>query len=80
MKTTLLAFSLLGNAWAQSNRPPPRRPPEEAFAACANAQEGDACTVKLPDRSVSGKCVKVPPHLEEDAGKLFCMPPHPPRE
>jgi hypothetical protein len=64
---------------APADPPPPhRRPPEEAFTACASAQEGDACTVTLPNHEVHGTCMKVPADVEGDAGKLFCRPPHPP--
>jgi hypothetical protein len=58
---------------------PGRRPPEEAFTACANATEGDSCTVTIGDRTLTGSCHAVPPHIKDDAGKLVCMPPRPPR-
>lgn len=70
-----------GAARADENEGPPphgHRPPDAAFAVCASLKEGDACTVELHDKTVDGKCRKVPPHITEDAGKLFCGPPHPP--
>ena len=60
--------------------PPHHRPPEEAFTACAQANDGDSCTVTLPDHTLNGTCHAVPPHLKEDAGRLVCMPPRPPRQ
>lgn len=64
-------------AFAEPNggeRPPHRRPPEEAFTACASLAEGDACTVKHHDREMTGQCRKVPDFVKEDAGKLVCAP------
>ena len=61
--------------------PPPhghRGPPPEAFAACKKLSAGDACTVKLPDRTVEGICRNGP----DGKGELACapkdMPPPPP--
>jgi hypothetical protein len=61
--------------------PPPghgHRPPEAAFTACASLAEGDACTAEVHGKTETGKCVKVPARITEDAGKLFCGLPHPP--
>ena len=54
-------------AFADSDRP--HGPPPEAFSACADSKEGDACTVKLRDRSLDGKC-----QMFSEDKKLFCMP------
>ena len=84
-----MALALGGGAWADSSdgQPPPHgpghhRPPEAAFTACANLTEGDACTAEVHGQTETGKCIKVPEHIKEDAGKLFCgLPhPHPPKE
>lgn len=50
----------------------PHGPPKVALEACADKREGDACTVALPDREISGSCVQ---GLDE---VLFCMPDEPP--
>ena len=49
--------------------------PEEAFAACKDLSEGDACTVTLHDHQLDGVCKKV-----HDDERLVCLPPHPPHE
>ncbi len=54
-------------------RGPPRKPPQEAFTACVNLAEGDACSVKLRDHTISGTCEKFPEQTE-----LACRPDHPP--
>ncbi len=76
-----LAAALVQPGLAQgedSNRPPPREPPPEAFQACQDKAAGDACTVKLPDLTLDGKCVK-----SQQDERVFCMPsqmpPPPPR-
>ena len=63
------AFADRGN----ERRPPPRKPPPEAFAACVKAKQGDACSVKLPDRTVEGTCELLPEQTD-----LACRPNHPP--
>jgi hypothetical protein len=55
-------------AFAQSHDCPSHRPPKEAFDACADAKEGDACTVKLPDRTLDGTCASFA------GGGLACRP------
>lgn len=50
----------------------PHGPPKEAFEACQSKSEGDACTVALRDREITGSCVQ---GLDE---VLFCMPDEPP--
>ena len=68
-----LLITALPFAIASADRPPPRQPPREAFAACASAKRGDACTVALGDRSIDGTCEAFP-----DTGALACRPLHPP--
>lgn len=62
--------------------PPPHghghRPPEAAFTACASLTEGASCTAEMHGKQETGTCTKVPAHIAEDAGKLFCRLPHPP--
>ena len=48
----------------------PRRPPEEAYAACAGRSGGSSCTVTFPDRTLTGSGV-APPNGE---GELACLP------
>jgi len=75
-----LAILALPFAAVRADRPPPRRPPQAAFDACAKAKQGDACTVALPDRTgdrtgdrtVAGTCVPLP-----DTAELVCRPEHP---
>jgi hypothetical protein len=50
-----------------------RKPPQEAYTACQDESEGDACEVKLRDRTITGSCV-----ADKQDGKLFCMPDQPP--
>ena len=52
--------------------PPRRSPPQEAFDACLDESEGDACNVKIHDRNIEGTCEKF-----GDRG-LACRPNHPP--
>ncbi len=68
------AFAVL--AFADDDRPPPREPPPEAFAACNEKSEGDACTVVFHEDQHAGTC-------RAPRGKrLACvpndMPHHPP--
>lgn len=51
----------------------PRKPPEVAFAACDDLEEGDVCQVSLPDRNIQGECVPT-----RDEARLHCRPDHPP--
>jgi len=53
--------------------PPPREPPKEAFAACAESSEGDTCSVVLGDRTIDGDCRRGP----NGEGQLACAPHHP---
>ncbi|MEQ9081740.1 MAG: hypothetical protein RLP09_48185 [Sandaracinaceae bacterium] len=40
---------------AQGDRPP-RRPPPEAFEACADQEEGSLCAVETPHGTLEGTC------------------------
>src|SRR5262245_46463794 len=51
----------------------PEHPPKEAFDACTNHKQGDACTVKLRDFTLDGTCITLP-----DQADLVCRPNHPP--
>lgn len=72
----MIVASPLAFAEPNGERPPHphRRPPEEAFTACASQSEGAACTVKHHDHEMTGTCKKVPDFVKEDAGKLVCAP------
>ncbi len=48
----------------------PRRPPEEAYAACRGRSGGSSCTVTFPERTLAGSCV-APPNGD---GGLACLP------
>ena len=52
---------------------PPRKPPQEALDACAKAKQGDACSVKLRDRTIEGTCEAFP-----ELTVLACRPAKPP--
>jgi hypothetical protein len=52
---------------------PPGPPPPEAFTACENKARGDACTVQIHDRTVSGTYDSPP-----DQSRLACRPNGPP--
>lgn len=53
----------------------PMGPPPEALEACADLEVGDACTVELHDRSITGTCRE---GRGDDEG-LVCMPDRPPQ-
>jgi hypothetical protein len=69
----LTAVALAGFQAQAEDRPPPGHPgpPAAAIEACQGKNEGDACTVQLPDRSLSGVC-------RTDDDKLVCWPDRPP--
>lgn len=48
----------------------PKGPPPEAFDACVDASEGDACSVELGDHAVTGACQKD----RKDESVLVCVP------
>jgi hypothetical protein len=39
----------------------PHAPPPEAYAACASVAVGAACTLKMGDKEIQGKCVAAAP-------------------
>ena len=45
-------------------------PPQEAFTACENLSEGDACSASTPRGEMKGSC-KAPPQGD---GALACVP------
>jgi hypothetical protein len=51
----------------------PRKPPQEAYTACADQSAGDECTVTFGEHSITGSCV-----ADREDGKLFCRPSRPP--
>lgn len=51
----------------------PRKPPQEAYDACADESQGDECSVKIRDHEITGSCV-----ADREDGKLFCRPSRPP--
>ncbi|MDB5220404.1 MAG: hypothetical protein JWO86_8331 [Myxococcaceae bacterium] len=54
-----------------------RLPPPAAFEACRAKGAGDACTVDMQDREVSGKCAAPPPGSSQTT--LACRPEGGPR-
>lgn len=81
--TLLCALTLSEGAAAAQHRPPRsdaepgahrgHKPPEEAYTACEELSEDDACQLELRDRTIEGNCV-----ADRDDGTLFCMPERPP--
>ena len=70
---TLLPLGLATEALAgNDNRPPPREPPAEAFAACKDKQAGDTCQVVMHETTIVGQCAAIPD------GRLACRPDQPP--
>jgi hypothetical protein len=67
---TLLALAPFGSAIAEPHAPP--SPPREAFDACSNAKDGDACAVSVHGHEVKGICAPF-----RDQG-LVCRPAGPP--
>ena len=67
----LCAAILMANAHAQPGEKGQRRgPPDEAFEACVELDENDACSVATPRGDMEGICI-VPPRGEES---LLCAP------
>ncbi|MGZ3421614.1 MAG: hypothetical protein ACXWUG_28410 [Polyangiales bacterium] len=66
----VLAAHLVANS-PMSEKPPP--PPPEAFIACEGKASGDACTVHVHDKDITGRCSSSP-----DDSRLFCRPDGPP--
>lgn len=71
---TLFAAALPFVALADERPPhPPRKPPPEAFEACAKLKQGDACSVTFREHTVQGTCDAFP-----DTTALACRPSGPP--
>ena len=72
----VLATALCGGAASAQpggdDRPPPPGLPEEAFTACKDLNEGDACTAKMHDHERKGQCV-----MGRET-RLWCRPSGPP--
>lgn len=78
------------SATATSHHHGPHQPPKEAFTACANHNENDACSVTTPHGDVlDGTCVPAPAMSSADSSNstqssaLACRPSHmppPPQE
>jgi hypothetical protein len=75
---TLIAGAILITALpfaiANADRPPHRQPPKEAFEACSQRKAGDACSVTLGSRTITGVCANGP----DGNGPLACKPDRPP--
>ena len=56
----------------QSGPPGAGEPPAFAYEACADKEEGAACSVSFDGRSIHGSCML---GLDE---RLFCLPDQPP--
>jgi hypothetical protein len=50
----------------------PRALPEEAYTACTDKKEGDACSVKHENDEATGTCRQAPPNAKDT--RLSCMP------
>lgn len=76
--TLLVALPLAGAMAADGeNRPErPMGPPPEAFTACENLSEGDACSMTTPRGDMTGSCIS-PPRSENNS--LVCAPEGGPR-
>ncbi len=89
-QTQVQAATSEGSGSADGRRPlrRPPGPPPEAFEACVAKAAGDACTVAVGDKTLTGKCVAPPPPPPEGSpaipdGRLACRPddlPAPPPE
>jgi hypothetical protein len=69
------AFAMMcvvGGVASAQHHEGPRRPPEEAFAACQDLREGDECVVTMRDPKLKGTCASAPD------SRLVCRPSGPP--
>jgi hypothetical protein len=67
---SLLVLALpLAAAYADG---PHRHPPQAALDACAKAKADDACSFKMRDHTISGKCAPA-----RQSSALVCRPDHP---
>jgi hypothetical protein len=73
MKWILGSLFVVALPFAVANAEHPHQPPQAAFDACAKSKVGDACTVSLGDRAITGVCATAP-----DRTALVCRPDHPP--
>ena len=69
------AIPFAAHADEPQQRPPgpPRKPPQEAFDACAKLTQGAACSITLRDRTIEGTCEAFP-----ETTALACRPSKPP--
>ena len=74
LSALILAATTLAIAPTAAAHPP--APPEEAFAACAGKNKGDACGVTIHDRTIEGTCAEPPPGVSDT--RLACRPNGPP--
>lgn len=73
MKLVLGSLLVLALPFAAAYADGPRHhPPQAAFDACAKAKADDACSFKLRERAISGKCAPA-----RDSSALVCRPDHP---
>ena len=70
---TLLLSATLSTAHAKKERkgPPKGKPPVEAFSACENLAEDEACSFNTPENDIIEGTCKVPRNEEES---LVCRP------
>ena len=78
----LFGWSLASaQAETKPDRQHPPKPPKEAYTACANLIENDACTITTPNGSaIDGICAPTPE--SKTGGALACRPndmPKPPQ-
>jgi len=69
---SLVALFSASGARSAEAEGPRRGPPPEAIQACAELEQGDACSVTFEERSVEGTCE------ETREGELACRPSGPP--
>jgi len=73
MKLVLGSLLVLALPFAAAHADGPRhRPPQAALDACAKAKADDACSFKLRDHPISGKCA-----AGRESSALVCRPDHP---
>ena len=78
-RTAAICCTLFASVQVSADDPPPgprgapRKPPQEAYDACAEKDEGDACTVHFHEHTIDGSCLP-----DREDGTLFCRPSRPP--
>ena len=78
----LFGWSLASaQAETKPDHPHPPKPPKEAYTACANLIENDACSISTPDGNVlDGVCAPAPDSKEsKESSTLACRPNHMPK-